>query len=106
MLAQLATVDDTALSQILAAQYRSLLPVLVVQTNACTQRMTQALAQAQLPMPDVLSLSHSQPYRQVSEQLRHISIVVRHALCVMPADGADQCMHATHHLSAGSSSTA
>ena len=63
VLAQLATVDDTALSQILAAQYRSLLGVVVTQTSACTQRLNQVLAQAQLPQPDILSLSHSQPYR-------------------------------------------
>ncbi|KAL0055144.1 hypothetical protein WJX82_007626 [Trebouxia sp. C0006] len=63
VLAQLATVDDTALSQVLAAQYRGLLPVLVVQTGACTQRMNQVLQQAHLPLPDILSLSHSQPYK-------------------------------------------
>ncbi|CAF9902768.1 MAG: hypothetical protein ALECFALPRED_000005 [Alectoria fallacina] len=63
VLAQLATVEDTALSQVLAAQYRSLLPVIVVQTGACTQRLNQVLAQARLPVPDILSLSHSQPYR-------------------------------------------
>jgi len=63
VLAQLATVDDTALSQVLAAQYRGLLPVVVVQTGACTQRMNQVLQQAHLPLPDILSLSHSQPYK-------------------------------------------
>ena len=63
VLAQLATVDDTALSQVLAAQYRGLMAVLVVQTGACTQRMNQVLQQAHLPVPDILSLSHSQPYR-------------------------------------------
>ena len=63
MLAQLATVDDTALSQVLASHYRGLLAVLVVHSSACTQRMNQALAQAHLPLPDILSLSHSQPYK-------------------------------------------
>lgn len=63
VLAQLATVDDTALSQVLAATYRALLPVLVVQTSACIQRMNQLLGQANQPVPDILSLSHSQPYK-------------------------------------------
>ncbi|KAL3136848.1 hypothetical protein ABBQ38_005556 [Trebouxia sp. C0009 RCD-2024] len=63
VLAQLATVDDTSLSQVLAATYRALLPVLVVQSSACTQRLNQLLAQAQQPVPDILSLSHSQPYK-------------------------------------------
>lgn len=63
VLAQLATVDDTALSQVLASQYRGLLAVVVVQTGACTQRMNQVLQQARLPLPDILSLSHSQPYK-------------------------------------------
>jgi len=73
VLAQLATVDDTALSQVLASQYRGLLPVVVVQTGACTQRMNQVLQQAHLPLPDILSLSHSQPYR--SEARHHGSMV-------------------------------
>ena len=63
VLAQLATVDDTALSQVLASQFRGLLAVVVVQTGACTQRLNQALQQAHLPLPDILSLSHSQPYK-------------------------------------------
>ena len=63
VLAQLATVDDTALSQVLAATYRGLLPVLIVQTSACIQRMNHTLAQRSQPVPDILSLSHSQPYK-------------------------------------------
>ena len=63
VLAQLATVDDTALSSVLAATYRPLLPVLIVQSSACIQRMNQLLGQTNQPVPDILSLSHSQPYK-------------------------------------------
>lgn len=63
MLAELATVDDTELSQVLATNYRSLLPVLVVKTSDCIKRLGQHLQQQQLPCPDMLSLSHSQSYR-------------------------------------------
>ena len=63
VLAQLATVDDTGLSEVLAATYRALLSVLVVQSSACTHRMNQLLTQAHQPVPDILSLSHSQPFK-------------------------------------------
>ena len=63
VLAQLATVDDTALSEVLATTYRALLPVLVVQSSACTHRLNHLLAQAHQPVPDILSLSHSQPFK-------------------------------------------
>ena len=63
VLAQLATIDDTALSEVLATTYRALLPVLVVQSSACSHRLNHLLTQAHQPVPDILSLSHSQPFK-------------------------------------------
>lgn len=63
VLAELATVDDARLSEVLAVNYRSLLPVVVVKTHDCITRLAQHLQQQQMPRPDILSLSHSQPYK-------------------------------------------
>lgn len=63
VLAELATVDDIQLSQVLAATFRGLLPVLVVRTSDCIKRLTQRLQHLQLPRPDMLSLSHTQPFK-------------------------------------------
>ena len=78
----------TALAAVARGCSMQCLPVLVVRTNACKQRITQVLAQAQLPMPDVLSLSHSQPYRQVMLYLQHVNAIDRHMLCAMLVGGS------------------
>ena len=65
VLAELATVDDPQLSQVLAANYRSLLNVIVVKSQGCIARLKHHLQQHQMPMPDTLSLTHLQPYKYV-----------------------------------------
>ncbi|KAK9820414.1 hypothetical protein WJX72_010046 [[Myrmecia] bisecta] len=61
--AQLAAADDEDLTRVLSTAYRSMLSVLVVRTNDCRQRLTQQLAAKKLPTPDMLALTHTQPYR-------------------------------------------
>ena len=57
VLAELATVDDAVLSQILAHFYSSKLAVLVVTDIECEQRVTALLEDKVLPVPDFLPLS-------------------------------------------------
>ncbi len=63
VLAQLGTVDDHRLARILAAHYRSLLAVLIVASEQTRTVLTHRLQSANQPLPDMLCLTHSQPFR-------------------------------------------
>ncbi|KAK9843600.1 hypothetical protein WJX84_002029 [Apatococcus fuscideae] len=63
VLAQLGTVDDHRLARILAAHYRSLLAVLIVAGEKTRQTLSRRLQSANRPQPDILCLTHSQPFR-------------------------------------------
>lgn len=55
--AQLATVDDAALSAVLAGSYRSMLTTVVLADSAARQRLSALLAQKRLAPPDMLPMS-------------------------------------------------
>jgi hypothetical protein len=61
--ARLATVDDEPLARVLSAQYRGLMCVVTVADMPCRDRMAKMLAQHKFPMPDMLALTQSIPYR-------------------------------------------
>lgn len=63
VLAQLGTVDDHRLARILAAHYRSLLQVLIVNEERTRQALSQRLQSANRPQPDILCLTHAQLFR-------------------------------------------
>ena len=62
VLARLATVDDPSLAAVLAAQFRGLLAVVVVNDDGARRALTDAIAADGLPAPDVLALPHVQAY--------------------------------------------
>lgn len=55
--AQLATVDDPALSAVLATNFRGVLPTVVLADKAARQRLSALLAQRKLAPPDMLPLT-------------------------------------------------
>ena len=64
MMAQLATVGDPALAAILAAHFRGLLAVVVVQDSDARGRLVGALRECEgAAVPDILCLTHAAPYR-------------------------------------------
>ena len=63
VLAQLGTVDDHRLARILAAHYRSLLAVLIVADEKTRQSLSERLQSSNRPQPDILCLTHAQPFR-------------------------------------------
>ncbi len=64
MMAQLATVGDPALAAILAAHFRGLLAVVVVQDSNTRERLVGALCKGEgAAVPDILCLTHAAPYR-------------------------------------------
>lgn len=63
VLAQLATVKDVALSEVLAAHLYSQLACVVVKTSECRQRLASTLAAEGLPCPDILPYDQLTPYR-------------------------------------------
>ena len=63
VLARLATVDDPALSAVLAAQFRGMLAVVVVANGDVRSALVEQLRAARLPTPDVLAETHMQTYR-------------------------------------------
>lgn len=79
--ARLATVDDARLSAVLAAQYRGLLPVVVVRDPAVRSLLAAARSGDALPTPDILALTHVQPFRAagpVPEDARSRAILLPH----------------------------
>lgn len=62
-LAELGTVKDVALSEVLAEYLYSSLACVVVMTSECRQRLVSMLATAGLPCPDVLPYDQLKPYR-------------------------------------------
>ena len=81
VVARLATVDDARLSAVLAAQYRGLLPVVVVKDPASRNALAAARSGDALPTPDILSLTHVQPFRAagpVPEDAKSRSILLPH----------------------------
>lgn len=56
--AKMATVQDPALSKVLAYYYDSELSTLVVRSSTCAQRLKQRLQQKQACLPDILPLDH------------------------------------------------
>lgn len=55
--AQLGTVDHEALSRILAANYRSMLVVLIVENAACRSHLEKMMAKSRLAMIELCSTS-------------------------------------------------
>ena len=63
VLAELAAVDDRQVCEALAAVYSSLMPVMVVSTEECRQRLLPLFQQGGLPQPDFLLLDHAKVNR-------------------------------------------
>ena len=79
--ARLATVDDARLSAVLAAQYRGLLPVVVVRDPQARALLAAARSGDSLPTPDIVALTHVQPFRAagpVPEDSKSRSILLPH----------------------------
>jgi len=80
--ARLATVDDARLSAVLSAQYRGLLPVVVVKDPSARNALAAARSSDGLPTPDMLALTHVQPFRAagpVPEDARSRAILLPHS---------------------------
>ena len=61
--AQLLSIANEELARVLSLHLRSLLCVVVVSTNDCRHRLGQQLQASQRPVPDFLSLTHTQPFK-------------------------------------------
>ncbi len=68
--ARLATVDDEPLARVVSAQYRGMLQVVTVADMPCRERMAKLVAKHKLPVPDMLALTQSIPFRRVGMGLR------------------------------------
>ena len=62
-LGQLATVDDERLARVLSKQHYSVLGVLVAADGAARSRLSAALKQRGLPVPDMSCITHILPYK-------------------------------------------
>lgn len=78
VVAEMASVEDVALSEVLSEYYHSTLSVLVVETRACQERMAALLSDKKLPLPDMLPLDICQDHRCVS--MHGIYIHTRHTV--------------------------
>lgn len=58
--AAMATVDDGALSSILAAHFRGYMQLVLVANDECRERVAKRLAREKLPVPDMLAFTHMQ----------------------------------------------
>ena len=55
---KMATVDDQELSQVLARYYSCQLSTVVVESQACAERLTQMLRHSNSYLPDMLPMEH------------------------------------------------
>ena len=58
MIANMATVENQQLAEVLAEVYIQELGYVVVETGACRERLVTLLQTKNLPVPDVLSYEH------------------------------------------------
>lgn len=62
MIANMATVGNQKLAEVLAEDCFQELGYVVVETGACRERLVTLLQTKKLPIPDILSYEHVLPY--------------------------------------------
>lgn len=63
VMAQLLSIGDESLAQVLSTHLRGLISVVVLASASCRDRLRQQLQARSSPIPDFLCLSHTQPFK-------------------------------------------